>query len=187
MELSTPGWADLVHRERQNTPVRSCRPTRRHCVRFYLARGYLDFNIESTQVSISPDKRTSRSRSTSWKASATASRESSSPASCSVWIAELSKLIDVKPGEVYNGERVNAIAKAVTDRLSVLGYAFANANPVPDANKEKREVAFTILVDPGRRALRPAREHIRQHAHARRGDTARDPAVRVRLGSTRRR
>jgi outer membrane protein insertion porin family len=58
----------------------------------------------------------------------------------------------VKPGEIYNGERINGIGKAITDRLSVLGYAFANANPVPESDKEKREVAFTILVDPGRRA-----------------------------------
>jgi outer membrane protein insertion porin family len=57
----------------------------------------------------------------------------------------------VKPGDVYNAEQINGISKAITDRMSTLGYAFASANAVPDANRETREVAFTIVVDPGRR------------------------------------
>jgi len=46
---------------------------------------------------------------------------------------------------------MNAISKRITDRFAMLGYAFASANPIPEANRDKREVAFTILVDPGRR------------------------------------
>ena len=64
---------------------------------------------------------------------------------------ELQPLITVKPGDVYNAERINGIGKAVTDRMSTLGYAFASANAVPEANRDTREVAFTIIVDPGRR------------------------------------
>ena len=43
------------------------------------------------------------------------------------------------------------VDQAITDRLGNEGYAFANANAVPDVDKEKRTVAFTIFVDPGRR------------------------------------
>jgi outer membrane protein insertion porin family len=60
-------------------------------------------------------------------------------------------VIDVKAGDVFSAERLNAIAKRVTDRMSTLGYAFATANPVPEADKDKRQVAFTIIIDPGRR------------------------------------
>jgi outer membrane protein insertion porin family len=52
---------------------------------------------------------------------------------------------------VFNAEKLNAVAKRVTDRMATLGYAFASANPIPEADKDKREVAFTIVVDPGRR------------------------------------
>jgi len=151
MELTTPGWLtwytghDKYARQKLQADEEKLRS-------YYLARGYLDFNIESTQVSISPDKKDifitinllegERYRISSIRLAGELLGLD----------AELAKLITVKPGEIYNGEKINTIAKAVTDRLSVLGYAFANANPVPDSNKEKREVAFTILVDPGRRA-----------------------------------
>ena len=49
-------------------------------------------------------------------------------------------------------ERINGIGQGrSTDRMSTLGYAFASANAVPEANRDTREVAFTIIVDPGRR------------------------------------
>jgi outer membrane protein insertion porin family len=151
MELSTPGWLTWYtgHDKYARQKLQADEETLRS---FYLARGYLDFNVESTQVSISPDKKDiqitinilegERYRISSVKLAGELLGLDD----------ELAKLINIKPGEIYNGERINAIGKAVTDRLSVLGYAFANANPVPEANKEKREVAFTILVDPGRRA-----------------------------------
>jgi len=151
MELSTPGWLTWYtgHDKYARQKLQADQETLRS---FYISRGYLDFNVESTQVSISPDKKDiqitinllegDRYRVSSVKLAGELLGLDD----------ELSKLLIVKPGEIYNGERINAICKALTDRLSVLGYAFANANPVPEANKEKQEVAFTILVDPGRRA-----------------------------------
>jgi outer membrane protein insertion porin family len=65
--------------------------------------------------------------------------------------AELEKLIRVKPGEVFSRQRLTESTKAITDRLGNEGYAFANASAIPQINKEKRSVAFTIVVDPGRR------------------------------------
>ena len=41
--------------------------------------------------------------------------------------------------------------QAISERLGNDGYAFANANAVPNIDKEKRTVAFNIVVDPGRR------------------------------------
>jgi outer membrane protein insertion porin family len=64
---------------------------------------------------------------------------------------ELERLVRVKPGDVYSRERLVETVKAINDRLGNDGYAFANANPVPKVDKEKRTVAFTIVVDPGRR------------------------------------
>ena len=151
MELSTPGWLTWYtgHDKYARQKLEADEETLRS---FYLARGYLDFHVESTQVSISPDKRDIHITINLLEGERYRVSGVKLAGELLGLDQELSKLIDVKPGEIYNGERINDIAKAVTDRLSVLGYAFANANPVPDANKEKREVAFTILVDPGRRA-----------------------------------
>lgn len=150
MELGTPNWfswytkRDQYSRQKLAADLESLRS-------FYLNRGYLDFNIESTQVSISPNKEDIYITINL--------NEGNRYTVSSVKLAgellgleqELSALIDVRPGDVYNAERLNAISKRITDRLSMLGYAFATANPIPEANRDKREVAFTILVDPGRR------------------------------------
>jgi outer membrane protein insertion porin family len=64
---------------------------------------------------------------------------------------ELEKLVKVKAGEVFSRQRVTESVKAIADRLGNEGYAFANANAVPQVDKEKRAVAFTIVIDPGRR------------------------------------
>ncbi len=151
MELTTPGWLTWYtgHDKYARQKLQADEETLRS---FYLSRGYLDFNVESTQVSISPDKKDIEITINLLEGERYRVSGVKLAGELLGLDDELSRLINVSPGEIYNGERINAIGKAVTDRLSVLGYAFANANPVPEANKEKREVAFTIVVDPGRRA-----------------------------------
>ncbi|MGH8765782.1 MAG: outer membrane protein assembly factor BamA, partial [Burkholderiales bacterium] len=64
---------------------------------------------------------------------------------------EMEKLVQLRPGQVFSRQRLNESTKAITDRLGNEGYAFANANAIPQIDKDKRQVAFTIVVDPGRR------------------------------------
>lgn len=118
---------------------------------FYLDRGFLDFNIESTQVSITPDRRdiyitvNIREGDRYTVSAVTLGGQLLLPE------AELQKLITIKPGETFSRAKLTDTTKAITDRLGNEGYAFANANAVPDVDKEKRTVAFSILIDPGRR------------------------------------
>ena len=150
MELSTPNWIswytkrDQYSRQKLGADLETLRS-------YYLNRGYLDFRIESVNVSITPDKKDI--------AVTINVAEGERYTISSVKLGgellgldeDLAPLVTVKPGDVFNAEQVNAIGKAVTDRMSTLGYAFATANPVPEPNRETREVAFTIIVDPGRR------------------------------------
>src|SRR4029079_2786027 len=64
---------------------------------------------------------------------------------------EIEKLVQLKSGDVFSREKLAASTKAISDRLGNEGYAFANANAIPNVDKEKRSVAFSIVVDPGRR------------------------------------
>ena len=118
---------------------------------FYLNRGYLEFNVDSTQVSITPDKKdiyitVNISEGDKYTVSSVKlAGETVVPA------AELEKLIMVKPGEVFSREKLTETAKKIGDRLGNDGYAFANVNAVPVVDKEKHEVAFTFYVDSGRR------------------------------------
>jgi len=118
---------------------------------FYLNRGYLDFAIESTQVSISPDKQDIYITINVVEGERYTVSSVKLAGELLGLDEELQALIDVRPGDTFSAERFNASSKRITDRLSALGYAFSTANPVPDANREKREVAFTFFIDPGRR------------------------------------
>ena len=118
---------------------------------FYLDQGYLEFNTESTQVSISPDKK---------DIYITINVMEGEPYSvASVKLAgnlllpenELRKLVAIAPGESFSRAKLTQTTKAISDRLANDGYAFSNVNAVPELNKEKRQASFTIMVDPGRR------------------------------------
>ncbi|HEX5125275.1 MAG TPA: outer membrane protein assembly factor BamA [Rhodocyclaceae bacterium] len=119
---------------------------------YYLNRGYVDFNIDSTQVSITPDRKDVYIT--------IAINEGAQYKVSSVKLAgdllvpetELRKLVEIKPGEIFSRERLNDTSKALTDRLGNDGYAFANVNASPEVDQAKREVALTFFIDPGRRA-----------------------------------
>jgi outer membrane protein insertion porin family len=150
LELTTTGWwtwytkRDQYSRQKLTGDLETLRS-------FYLNRGYLDFNVESTQVSITPDKEDIYVTINLSEGERYTLSEVKLAGELLGLDAELRGLVEAKPGEVFNLERLNAISKRITDRMSQLGYAFASANVVPEANREKREVAVTFFVDPGRR------------------------------------
>jgi outer membrane protein insertion porin family len=150
MQLRTPGVFtfitknDQYSRQKLQGDLESLRS-------FYLNNGYIEFNIESTQVSITPDRRDiyitiNVSEGEKYQVS-----EVKFGGDLLVPEAELRALVTVKPGDTFSRERLSESSKAITDRLSRDGYAFANVNAAPDIDKEKRTVKFTFLVDPGRR------------------------------------
>ncbi|MDO9466124.1 MAG: outer membrane protein assembly factor BamA, partial [Thiobacillus sp.] len=147
---TTPGWltwytkSDQYSKSRLAGDIEALRS-------FYLNRGHLEFNVDSTQVSISPDKQgiyitVNVTEGPQYKVA-----EVKLAGQMLVPEAELQKLITIKPGEVFVRDRLTETTKKIGDRLGNDGYAFANVNAVPELDKEKATVAFTLFVDPGRR------------------------------------
>ena len=167
-QLTTPGWITWYTKNDQYSKQKLSADLEK-LKSFYMNRGYLEFAVESTQVSISPDKQDvfitininegERYQVSSVKLAGdfTISEE------------ELNKLVVVKPGDVFSREKLNESNKAISERLGKEGYAFANVNAAPEIDKEKRQVAFTIFVDPGKRVYVTAYQRHRQYADARRG------------------
>ena len=118
---------------------------------FYLNQGYLEFTIDSTQVSITPDKKDIFITVNLTEGKKFRVAEVKLAGDLIVPEAELAKLIKLKPGEVFSRERLTESTKLIQDRLGNEGYAFASINPVPEIDREKDEVTFTLYVDPGRR------------------------------------
>lgn len=148
--LTTPGWLtwytknDQYSRQKLSADLETLRS-------HYLDRGYLEFNVDSTQVSITPDKRDIYITISVTEGEKYTVSDVRLTGETVVPQEELSKLITIKQGEVFSREKLTASTKAIGDRLGNEGYAFANINAQPDVDKEKRQVAFNILLDPGRR------------------------------------
>ncbi|MCE1171135.1 MAG: outer membrane protein assembly factor BamA, partial [Azovibrio sp.] len=149
-ELSTPGWLswytknDQYSRQKLSADLEKLRS-------YYMNRGYLEFAVDSTQVSISPDKQdiyitVNISEGDRYQISSI-----KLAGDLILPEAEIRKLVPLKPGQVFSREELNNTTKRITDRLSDQGYAFANVNASPELDKEKKQVAFTIFVDPGKR------------------------------------
>ena len=148
--LRTPGWLtwytrhDQYSRQRLSADLEALRS-------HYLDRGYLDFTIESTQVSITADRKDIFITVNVAEGEKYTVSEVRIGGQMLVPREELEKLLRIAPGDVFSRQRLVESQKAISERLGNDGYAFANANAVPEVDRDKRTVAFTILVDPGRR------------------------------------
>jgi len=119
---------------------------------FYLDSGYMEFSIDSTQVSISPDKKNIfiTLNITEGPKYSISSVQVAGPQTVFTH-DELRKLIEVKPGDVFSRKAVTASTQKISESLGDEGYAFANINAAPDIDKEKHQVGFTFMVDPSQR------------------------------------
>ncbi len=118
---------------------------------YYQNQGYLEFNIDSTQVSITPDKKDIYITINLNEGEKYTVSDFKFAGELPVPEAELKALITLKPGDAFSRERLNETTKKIGDRLGNEGYAFANVNASPEIDKEKRTAAFTFLIDPGRK------------------------------------
>src|SRR6266404_248371 len=148
--LRTPGWLTWYSKNDQYSKPK-LQGDLEALRTFYLNQGYLEFTIDSTQVSITPDKRdifitvniTEGKKFTVTDVKLAGDLIAPEP--------ELRKLVKLKKGDVFSRERLTETTKLISDRLGNEGYAFASINPVPEIDREKSEVAFTLYIDPGRR------------------------------------
>jgi len=114
-------------------------------------QGYLEFSIDSTQVSISPDKQDIYITVNVTEGEKYTISDVKLAGELQVPEAELTPLIKIAKGDVFNRQMVTETSKAIGDRLGNEGYAFSNVNAIPEINKENHTAAFTFFVDPGKR------------------------------------
>ena len=119
---------------------------------FYLDRGYVDFVVESTQVSITDDKKEMFVTINISEGQQYKIKEVRLAGDLIVKEEELFKLVVIKKDAIFSRKQVTQSSEYLTNRLGNEGYAFANINAVPKIDKEERSVALTFFVDPGRRA-----------------------------------
>ena len=150
-DLDSGGWLDWYTKSNQysrgklNADLESLRS-------YYLARGYLDFKIDSTQVAISPDKESIGITINITEGDRFVVSGVSIDGNLLGRDDEFKSLITIKPGEAYNATQVAETTKAITDHLGNYGYAFAQVEAVPEVDRANNRVAIDLRVEPGRRA-----------------------------------
>ncbi len=148
--LSTPGWltwytkADQYSRAKLNADLETLRS-------YYLDRGYLDFRIESTQVALSPDKTSIAITVNVHEGQKYVVSGYKLEGNYLGLDDEFRALVELKPGDTYSAQKLNASVKAMVNKFGVYGYAFARVQPTPTIDRKTHEVFFTIQADPGRR------------------------------------
>jgi outer membrane protein insertion porin family len=150
-ESSTGGLLSIVTRDNQySRPKLSADLEKLRS--FYLDRGFVDFVVESTQVSITDDKKQMFITINIAEGEQYRIKEVRLAGDLIVEEQALFDLVTIKKDAIFSRKQVTQSSDYLTNRLGNDGYAFANVNAVPKIDREQRLVTLTFFVDPGRRA-----------------------------------
>jgi len=149
-ELKTPNWLswykqnDRYSRESLQGDLEKLRS-------FYMDRGYANFQIDSTQVAIAPEKDDIFITVNVDEGEVFKLSEVKMAGTFVVPEADLRRLLLVQPGDTFNRKMITSTQELIENRLGADGYAFAKVDPVPTPNNQTHEVALTFFIDPGQR------------------------------------
>jgi outer membrane protein insertion porin family len=149
-ELKTPNWLswykqdDRYSRESLTGDLEKLRS-------YYMDRGYANFEIESTQVAIAPEKddmfiSVNINEGEVFKVS-----EIKLAGTMVVPEEQLRKLLLIKPGDTFSRKAITSSQELMSYRLGADGYAFAKIDPVPTPDNDKKTVSITFFIEPGNR------------------------------------
>lgn len=150
-ELRTTNWLsffrndDKYSREKLSGDLERLRS-------YYLDRGYINMDISSTQVSITPDKKHVYVTVNVNEGEKYRIRDVKLVGDLRVPEEEVRQLLLVKEGQIFSRKVMTSTSELITRRLGNEGYTFANVNGIPQPHDEDHTVSLTFAVNPGKRA-----------------------------------
>ncbi len=117
----------------------------------YMDNGYLKFNIESTQVSITPDRKDVYITINLDEGEQYKVKDVAITGNTILPKSDLMQLVTVEKGKFFSRKQVIETSQLITEKLGDIGYAFANINPIPEIDEETKDVSLTYMVDAGER------------------------------------
>ncbi len=117
----------------------------------YLDHGYVNFNIDSTQVSITPDKKDIYITINITEGEQFTVSSVKVAGDLIVPEEDIFEQILINKGDLFSRKKVTGTTTNLSDLIGNEGYAFANVNAVPEIDKENKTVALTFFIDPGKR------------------------------------
>ena len=117
----------------------------------YQDNGYLNFSVDSTQVSITPDRKDVYLTINVSEGEKFVVGDVKLAGTLIVTPEDLFRFVITRKGMTFSRKDLTATSKLITDRLGDEGYAFANVNAIPEINEKTRVAGVTYFVDPGQR------------------------------------
>jgi len=150
-ELQTTGWLSWLRSDDKYSREKLTGDLER-LESYYLDRGYLEFKIDSTQVSLSPDKRSVFITINITEGDVYKVSEVELAGDPVVPEEEIKRLLLVREGQTFSQVLMTTTSDYITKRLGNEGYTFAEVNGIPEPNREDKTVKVTFFIDPGKRA-----------------------------------
>lgn len=151
LTLDTGNWmswytkSDRYARTKLNADLEALRS-------YYLARGFLEFRIDSTQVAMSPNKQDMSITLNVTEGERFVVSSVKLEGNYLEKEDEFKALVKIVPGEPYNAEKVAETTKAFNDHFGKFGFAFARVDVKPVIDRANNRVQFVLQADPSRRA-----------------------------------
>ncbi len=149
-ELKTPKW-NSWYKQDDRYAREALQGDLEKLKSWYQDRGYASFEIESAQVTISPEKDDMFVTISVKEGEIYRISDARIAGNTLVPLSELQSLLLVRKGQIYSQQLISTTQKLIENRLGADGYAFAKVDPVPKLDEESKEVVMTFLVDPGKR------------------------------------
>ncbi|MFP6780932.1 MAG: outer membrane protein assembly factor BamA, partial [Gammaproteobacteria bacterium] len=149
-DLTTPTWTSWFTKDDQYSKQKLSGDLENLRSR-YNDNGYLYFEVDSTQVSITPDKADVYITINITEGDRYTVSDVKLSGRLIVEPEELFDYVATRKGMIFSRKAMEQTSKNLTERLGNEGYAFANVNPIPKTNEEDKTVTVTYFVDPGQR------------------------------------
>ena len=117
---------------------------------YYLDRGYINFAINSHQVSLSQDKQHVFIDISINEGDKYQFGDTKILGELPVSEQELQKFILFKNGLTYSQQLVTASSKLMKQRLGTEGYLFSEVNAIPDIDEQNKKVNLSLFVNPAK-------------------------------------
>ena len=120
---------------------------------FYMDRGYANFEVESTQVAIAPEKDDIFITVNVNEGEVYKVKEVKLAGTFVIPEALLKRYVIVQPGDQFSRKMITATQELLQNRLGEDGFAFAKVDPVPTTfgDPANKELSLTFFIDPGNR------------------------------------
>ncbi|WP_448248641.1 outer membrane protein assembly factor BamA [Thalassotalea agariperforans] len=148
LKFDSPWWDIMAQDRYQKQTLQGDKET---IESYYLDRGYLRYKVDSTQVSMTPNKEGVYISLNITEGEQYTVSEVDFIGDMAGFEPIIRSLNPIQKDTLYNGALVTYTEESISKFLGRYGYAYPKVTTIPDINDEDHTVKLSISVDPGKR------------------------------------